>query len=42
MYPTLLLFASVGGTMLVLILSAGVLVRRIGNSLSEDPIDVDQ
>lgn len=38
-YATLLLFASVAGTCLVLSLSAGALVRRLGNSLAEDPTD---
>ena len=38
-YPTLLLFASVAGTCVVLSLGAGALVRRLGQSLAEDPTD---
>ena len=38
-YPAFLLFASVTGTCLIMILSAGALVRRLGDSLAEDPTD---
>ena len=38
-YAALLLFASVAGTCVILSLGAGALVRRLGDTLAEDPID---